>query len=172
MKTLTRLLFDLWIAPAFGLFVFGAGSITVLGTTQLGNGLVRKRAVALGDNAYPVAGYDFSPAAILAALGLKSYKINDAQTGFEDPVVTGVNQQGLLAEFVGLKLLVSLPTGGATACPTTLAAPLSTTGTSTASAVNATTPAITPGPGKACVVNTDFSGATVKFFFDAVGYPA
>lgn len=172
MKTLTRLLFNLWIAPAFGMFVFPTACITVLGTTQLGNGLVRKRAVTLGDNAYPVAGYDFSVAAVLAALGLKQYKVNDAGTGFEDPVVTGCNQQGLLAEFQGLKLLVSLPTGGATAAPTTLAAPLVTTGAATASAVNATTPAITPGPGKACVVNTDLSGANVKIFFDAVGYPA
>jgi len=38
--------------------------------------------------------------------------------------------------------------------------------------VNAVTPALTPGTGKACVVNTDLSGANVKIFFDAYGYPA
>jgi hypothetical protein len=149
---------------------FGAGSITVLGTTRLADGTVRVRAVSTFDNAYPVTGYDFSPAAILAALGLSRYTMMNPATGFIDPIVTGVNQQGLLAEFVNLKLLFSYPTGGATAAPTTVGAPKSTTGASTASAVNATTPDITPGVGKACVVNTDLSGANVKVFFDAYGY--
>jgi len=151
---------------------FGAASITKLGTTPQSDGSVRVRGVTTCDNAYPVAGYNFNTAAILAALGLRAWKVTDNGTALIDPVVTGVNQQGLLAEFVGLQLLVSLPTGGATAAPTTLAAPLVTTGAATASAVNVVTPALTPGTGKACVVNTDLSGANVKIFFDAYGYPA
>lgn len=173
MNSILKMFFNLYVLPALGMFVFGAASITVLGKTPLADGTVRVRAKCTLDNAYPVTGYDFSPATILAALGLSGYIVNKAGNGWVDPVATGVNQQGLLAEFVLLKLLMSYPTGGATAAPATATpAPLVTTGASTASAVNATTPAITPGVGKACVVNTDFSGASVVIFFDAFGYPA
>lgn len=53
------------------------------------------------------------------------------------------------------------PTGGATTAPSTVAAPLTTTGASTASAVNATTPAITPGGGKEVPTGADLSDFVV-----------
>lgn len=148
-----------------------AVTVTKLGTTRLADGTVRVRAVAVGDNAYPAAGYDLSTAAVLAALGLKQYTVKDDGSGFVDPIVTGVNQQGLLAEIVALKLLVSYPTGGGVASPVALAAPLVTVGAvaMTSAAANGAGD-LTPGVGKACAVNTDLSGANVKFFFDAYGY--
>jgi hypothetical protein len=151
---------------------FTAASITVLGKTPLADGTVRVRAKTTLDNAYPVTGYDFSPATILAALGLSGYAVNKPGNGWIDPIVTGVNQQGILAEFQGLKLLISFPTGGSATAPATMSAPKSNAGASTASAVDATQPNLIPGVGKACVVNTDFSGASVVIFFDAYGYPA
>jgi hypothetical protein len=82
----------------------------------------------------------------------------------------------LLAEVVALKLLVSYPSGGAAASPTTPAAPtgLAATGATTASAVDATRPTVglTPGVGKAFANGSDLSGANVKFFLDFFGYPA
>lgn len=150
-------------------------TITVQGTTPIPGGprLVRKRAKIVCDNAYPVAGYDVS--ALAASFGLKKFKVNDAGTAFLDPVVTGVNQGGVLAEFVALKLLLSFPTGGAATAPATAAtAPvgLAGTGVSTASAVDATRPTVglTPGCGKACPASMDAS--TITIFADVVGYAA
>jgi len=154
---------------------FGAASITVLGKTQYGEGKVKIRGVATLDNAYPVAGYNFNTAAILAALGLKAWLVNAAGNGFQDPVVTGVNQQGLLAEFQALKLLFSYPSGGNQAAPTTVAQP-AYIGVDGAVAVKSSAEACainsTPGTGIALAANTDLSGANVKVYFDAFGYPA
>ena len=58
------------------------------------------------------------------------------------------------------KIQVCYPTGGATASPAALADPISTTGASTASAVDATQPNITPGRGKEVADATDLTGAT------------
>jgi len=55
------------------------------------------------------------------------------------------------------KIRFFYPSGGATAAPATVAAPLTTTGGSTASAVNATTPALTPGGGKEVPTGADLS---------------
>lgn len=55
------------------------------------------------------------------------------------------------------KIRFFYPTGGATTAPSTVAQPLSTSGGSTASAVNATTPAITPGGGKEVPTGADLS---------------
>ncbi len=155
-----------------------AGTIattTVLGTTKLANGLVRKRVSFLLDTAYPVAGYDINTAAVLTALGISRYQLNDLQTGFVDPVVTGVSQTGILAEIKGLKLLLSFPSGGAGTSPaaaTTAPVGLCGTGAATASAVDATRPTVglTPGAGKACAASMDASSVTV--FADVYGYQA
>lgn len=83
------------------------------------------------DNSYPAGGYPVTPANV----GLVSYV---------DMLVMG---PALATAFLLItaydpttgKIRVFYPTGGATAAPATVAAPLSTTGASTASAVNATT---------------------------------
>lgn len=68
----------------------------------------------------------------------------------------------LLAHFnvATKKLIVLYPTGGATAAPAALADPISTTGASTASAVDATTPNITPGRGKEVLNATNLTTCT------------
>lgn len=105
------------------------------------------------DNSYPAGGYPVTPANV----GLVSYV---------DMLVMG---PALATAFLLItaydpttgKIRVFYPTGGATAAPATVAAPLSTTGASTASAVNATTPAITPGAGKEVATGADLSAFTV-----------
>lgn len=64
-----------------------------------------------------------------------------------------------------VKLLCLFPTGGATTSPTALADPKSTTGASTASAVNATTPDITPGQGKEVAATADLHAGVVRIEF-------
>ena len=66
------------------------------------------------------------------------------------------------------KLIVSYPTGGATASPAALADPISTSGAATASAVDATTPNITPGRGKEVSNSTDLSSCTWRILL--LGY--
>lgn len=148
----------------------GTMTFTILGTTPVRDGMVRKRVKAVGDAAYPVAGYPVTA----ANCGLKMFAVNATGDGFIDPVVTGVNQKGVLAEVVSGKLLISYSTGGAATSPTTPAAPvgLCASGAATASAVDATRPTVglTPGQGKAFADNSDASGLT--FFLDAIGYPA
>jgi len=167
MHSILSLLFRLFVLPAFGQPLV---AVVVSGTTRLTDGLVRKRAQVTLDATAPVAGYDLGTAAVLAALGLSRYALNDAQTGFQDPIVTGVNQTGILAEIKALKLLLSFPTGGSVAAPATnLPAPVGATGGTAVTSSAATLP-ITPGVGKACVNNTDMTGVIV--FIDAYGYPA
>jgi hypothetical protein len=149
----------------------GTATFTILGTTPLPGGLVRKRLKAVGDSAYPVAGYPISA----ANCGLKMFALNDAKTGFIDPVAVGVNQGGVLAEIVAGKILLTFPSGGAATAPATAAtAPvgLAATGAATASAVDATRPTVglTPGCGKVLPASCDAS--TITVFIDAVGYPA
>ena len=63
------------------------------------------------------------------------------------------------------KVIVNYPTGGATAAPAALADPISTTGASTASAVDATQPNITPGRGKEVLATTDLSTLVTRMEF-------
>ena len=149
-------------------------AFTIQGTTRLANGQVRKRVKIVGDNAYPVAGYDVSNA---ASFGLKQFGLNDAGTAFIDPVVTGVNQKGVLAEIIALKLLLTYPVGGTATSPTTPAQPVvvttpdaGATGLTGSAAKPALTAVTTPGQGKAFADASDASGLT--FFVDAVGLPA
>jgi hypothetical protein len=144
---------------------------TVLGTTAMTDGLVRKRVSAVGGSQYPVTGFPIAA----ADCGLKMFALAADGATFIQPVVTGVNQSGLLAEVVAGKVLFSFPTGGAATAPATGAtAPvgLAATGAATASAVDATRPTVglTPGCGKACPATCDLS--TVTIFLDAIGYPA
>ena len=156
---------------------FPVASVTALGTTRLPGGRVKVRASFLCDNAYPVAGYDLSVAAVLAALGLKMYEVNDAKTGFTDPVVTGVSQTGVLAEVKALKLLLTFPSGGATAAAAANTVPTVTT-TPDAGATGLTGSAAKPalagvlvgGRGVVCPAAMDAS--TVTVFADCYGYPA
>jgi len=69
------------------------------------------------------------------------------------------------AEVTSVALRMFMPTGGAGANPTSLAAPGVTTGASTASAVDATTPTITPGIGKEVANTTDLHTAVVRLLF-------
>ena len=171
MTKILQLLFDTFILPAFGKFAL---TFTIQGTTVLANGQVRKRVKIVGDNAYPVAGYDVSDA---SKFGLKQFNLNDSGTSFTDPVIVGVNQKGVLAEIVALKLLLSYPSGGTAASPTTPAQPVAVTTpdagatTMTGSAAKpALTAVTTPGQGKAFADASDASGLT--FFVDAIGLPA
>ncbi len=66
------------------------------------------------------------------------------------------------------KLIVAYPTGGATASPAALGDPISTSGASTASAVDATQPNITPGRGKEVLNSTDLSSCTWRLMM--IGY--
>lgn len=143
-------------------------AFVVQGTTPMANGFVRKRVKITLDNAYPVAGYDVSTP---ASWGLSRFQVAADQASFVDPVVTGVNQGGVLAEIKAMKLLLSYPTGGGAASPVTPAAPLITAGAvaMTSSAANGAAD-VTPGVGKAFVNNADAS--TLVVFADAVGYPA
>ena len=143
-------------------------TFTIQGTTAITGGLVRKRVKIVLDNAYPVAGYDVSNP---ASWGLSRFQVSSDQTAFVDPVVTGVNQGGVLAEIKAMKLLLSYPSGGGQASPLAPAAPLITAGAvaMTSAAANGAND-LTPGVGKAFANNTDASTLTV--FADAVGYPA
>lgn len=113
---------------------------------------IKKFSVLL-DNSYPSGGY----LPTLANLGL---------TQTIDTVIFGMAVATAFALLVQWddatgKIRVFYPTGGATTAPSTVAAPLSTTGGSTASAVNATTPAITPGAAKEVPTGADLSAYTV-----------
>lgn len=66
------------------------------------------------------------------------------------------------------KVLAFYPTGGATTAPSTAAGaidPITTTGASTASAVDATTPALTPGRMKQVAATADLSTITAPAIF-------
>jgi hypothetical protein len=145
-----------------------AVTFTVQGKTPMANGLVRTRVKMVLDNNYPVAGYDVSTP---ASWGLSRFQLQATQDSFVDPVVTGVNQGGVMAEIKAMKLLLSYPSGGGQASPTTPAAPLLTAGAVavTSNAANGAND-LTPGVGKAFANASDASTLTV--FADAVGYPA
>lgn len=142
-----------------------AVTFTVLGKTGANSqGITKTRVKAVLDNAYPVAGYAITP----ANCGLSMFQVGADGKSFVDPVVTGVNGGGVLAEIIAQKLLLGYPTGGADTAPTTPAAPLAQGGASTASAVSAIRPGLTPGVGKAFPDAADAHLLTV--FFDAYGY--
>lgn len=141
---------------------------TVLGITKMANGHVRNRVkVALGANYASATGVPLTP----ALCGLTAFDMQTSGTALVDPVVTGVNQGGVLAEVIGLAIFLSYPTGGAGANPTTPAAPtiLASTGASTASAVDATRPtgAVLPGIAKALPDQAVSTGLII--FIDAFG---
>lgn len=139
---------------------------TVLGTTRMLNGKVRNRVkVALGSNYATATGVPITA----AGCGLLQFENQKGGTSFLDPVVTGVNQGGILAEVVSLALWLGYPTGGGGTEPTTPVAPKVSTGADTASAVDATTPTITPGLGKAFPDQAVTTSLVV--FLDAYGYP-
>lgn len=141
-------------------------TVTVLGTTKLQNGKVKNRIkIALGAN-YAVA----TGVPLTAALcGLLQFEVQSSGSAFIDPVVTGVNQGGILAEIIGLALFLSYPTGGVTAAPATPAQPLITAGATAVTGSAATGP-FTPGLGKAFPDQAVTTGLIV--FADAYGYPA
>lgn len=145
-------------------------TVTILGTTRLADGSIRNRIkIALGAN-YAIA----TGVPLTAALcGLRQFLMQTNGQAMIDPVVTGVNQGGVLAEIVGQALFLGYPTGGAGTNPTTPAAPtvLASTGVATASAVDATRPtgAVLPGIGKAFPDQAVTTGLIV--FADAFGYP-
>lgn len=139
---------------------------TVLGKTQLQNGLVKTRVkVALGTNYASATGVPITA----AGCGLLQFQSQTGNTAFVDPVVTGVNQGGVTAEVIGGALFLSYPTGGGGSNPTTPVAPKVSTGVTSASACDATTPTITPGLSKAFPDQAVSTGLIV--FMDAYGYP-
>jgi len=156
-------------------------TFTKISETKLTGGLVTKRYSVLLDNAYPVAGYDLSDP---TKFGLTMYQLKSSQTGFVDPIVHNTNNSKVLAEVVGLKLLLSYPTGGSIASPTTPAAPATSTivvtttpdagaTTMTGSAakpalVGVNTGGLTPGLGKAFPDVADAS--TITCVISATGY--
>ena len=167
MRTFALLFFRAFIQSAFGCFVV---TPTILSTFASGPTPEKTvRASFLLDNAYPSAGY-----AITASMfGLSRFKPNAALTGVLDPTVKQVQStlaagKALLARVVAGQLILSYPSGGGGANPTTPVAPKVTTGASTASAVDATTPTITPGLGIDLPNAADAS--TVTVVLEAIGY--
>lgn len=142
---------------------------TTLGTTKLPNGQVRTRVkVALGANYASATGVPLTP----VQCGLSAFQIAASGTALVDPVVTGVNQGGVIAEVIGLAIFLSYPTGGAGTNPTTPAAPtgLAATGVSTASAVDATRPTVAILPGIAKALPDQSVTTNLVVFLDAVGW--
>lgn len=160
MKTICILLFNLLIRPFLGLFVV---TPTILETTFGANGQKTVLSSLLLDNAYPVAGYAITP----AMFGLVRFKPNDAQTGLVDPTVVNISGQPIQCRIVAQQLLASYPSGGATASPTTPAAPIVTAGATPVTST-AATGVLTPGVGKDLANASDLSSVTV--IVRAVGY--
>lgn len=153
MRTIFRLLFNLFVMPCIANFAITA---TVLDTNFGANGLKTVIASLLLDNAYPVAGYAITP----AMFALTRFKPNDAQTALVDPRVLGVSGAAVLPRIVGQQLLVAYPSGGATASPTTPAAPFVTAGATPVTS-SAATGVLTPGIGKDLANASDLSAVTV-----------
>lgn len=137
---------------------------TVLSRRDLGGGLKSVRISLLLDNAYPVAGYSLTA----SLFGLSYFEPNKAGTALLDPVVNRVSGAIVLARVSALKLLLSYPSGGGAASPTTIASP----GVVTTPDAGATTmtgsaakPAlagvVTPGSGKDFADASDASAVTV-----------
>jgi len=155
--------FTFWIHSWFQSFCKFVVTATVLDTQILANGLKRVKASLLLDNAYPVAGY-----AITAAMfGLVRFKPTAAGTGLVDPFVTKVTPTVVLARIVNQLLLLSYPSGGATAGPTTPAAPIVTAGATPVTST-AATGVLTAGIGQNLPNASDASAITVEV--EALGY--
>lgn len=109
------------------------------------------------DDSYPTGGESVAAASV----GLR--KIEGAFC------IGGAAAAGALLWFfdvVNSKIVALQPTGGGGTNPTTLAAPIVSSGESTASAVDATTPTIVPGIGKEVADTADLSAYTkVRFIF-------
>lgn len=136
---------------------------TVLSTTLLANGEKSVLASLLLDNAYPVAGYALTP----AMFGLTRFKPAKSGVALVDPQVRNIQGQVLNFRCTGQLLLASYPSGGATASPTTPAAPIVTAGATPVTST-AATGVLTPGTGKDLANASDLSAVTV--LVNASGY--
>jgi hypothetical protein len=123
---------------------------TQLSKYTQGGGEIVSRISLLLDNAYPVAGYAVTP----ANFGLTRFKPNAAGTAVLDPVVKKITPSIVLAQVIAGNLLLSYPTGGATAAPGTPADPLTAAPTAGTLAVSA------PTAGTLAVTTTPANGAT------------
>lgn len=133
-----------------------AVTATVLQTINQANGRKTVTASLLLDNAYPVLGYAITP----AMFGLTRFEPADSGVSLVDPQVRSVSGQPLLFRCVGQQLLASYPSGGATASPTTPAAPIVTAGATPVTST-AATGVLTPGVGKDLANASDLSTVTV-----------
>ncbi len=136
---------------------------TVLQTTFLANGAKRVLASLLLDNAYPVAGYAITP----AMFGLTRFQPAASGVALVDPQVRNISGQPILLRCVGQLLLASYPSGGATAGPTTPAAPIVTAGATPVTST-AATGVLTPGVGKDLPNASDLSSVTA--ILEATGF--
>lgn len=160
MRSIVRLLFNVWILPLLGKFVV---TPTILTTIVAAGGEKIVRSSLLLDNTYPILGYLVTP----SMFGLQRFKPNDAGTSLVDPFVVSVSGQPVLARIVGGLLLLSYPSGGATASPASPAAPFVTAGATPVTGTAATA-TLTPGVGKDWVNGADAS--TITVVVSAVGY--
>lgn len=122
------------------------------------------------DNSYPANGYVINASDVGLKLLYEGVEVGgnaasggllftlDATSGLGTATIDGVPN-------TALKLRAFFPTGGATAAPSSLAAPKVTSGASSATAVNATTPDITPGVAKEVATGADLSTVTIRVRF-------
>lgn len=135
-----------------------AATVTMVGTLST-RGHRREALVDIAcDTSYVTGGYSITPSLIAGF---------NARIDAVEPV-TG--NGGLIAEWdtTNNKLKVLYPTGGGAAAPAALAAPIVTSGASTASAVSATTPTLTPGIGKEVLNTTNLSTITFRCWVTGV----
>lgn len=136
---------------------------TIIQTTVGRNGQKTVRASFLLDNAYPVAGYALTP----AQFGLNRFKPASSGVALQQPDVKNIAGQPVLFRVVAQQLIASYPSGGATASPTTPAAPIVTAGATPVTS-SAATGVLTPGVGKDLANASDLSSVTVVL--EATGY--
>lgn len=137
-----------------------AATPTILSTEFLTGGYKRVNASFLLDNSMPAGGYTLTP----ANFGFTRFKAKDDGSGTIDPLVISVTGKQLMARVIAGKLILTYPTGGSLAAPTTVANPNATPAAgATGVTSTAAQPAIPMTPGQAvdCPTATDLSAVTV-----------